>query len=184
MVIGLKNNQIMIRIARIVLITGLACMSVSCKKNETASLGDSMIQKGSNVKIEYTLTVDGEKVDSSEGRGPLAYVQGAGSIISGLEEELEGLTLGDKKKVTVSPEKGYGDYKEEAIQTVPKTAFKDAEKLTAGSMVQGQQDGQSFQAMVKSVTEEEIILDLNHPLAGKTLNFDVEVVEVTNQTAQ
>lgn len=138
-----------------------------------------MIHKGSTVKIHYTLTVDGRVVDSSLGHEPLTYVQGASQIISGLEEQLEGLEPGTKKQVTVAPEKAYGVPDDNAVYRVPRSAFKPGEELKVGDVVSGQVGGRDFQAVVDSIEPEEVTLNLNHPLAGKTLHFDVEVVEAS-----
>lgn len=136
------------------------------------------IKNGSSVSINYTLKVDGNVVDSSEGREPLTYVQGSSQIIPGLEKEMEGLKIGDKKSVTVSPESGYGVRDERLIHRVPAASFKDGGTLKVGDVVNGKVQGETFQAQVTAVSPNEITLDLNHPLAGKTLNFDVEVVAV------
>ena len=93
-----------------------------------------MIKEGSKVKFDYTLTVDGKVADTSAGRGPLEYTHGAGHIIPGLEEELLGMKVGDKKTVKVAPEKGYGKVLEEAIRRVPKEAIGGAENLKVGDM--------------------------------------------------
>lgn len=137
-----------------------------------------MIKKGSQVKFHYTLKVDGDVVDSSREREPLGYVHGEGQIVEGLESELEGMTVGDKKSASVSPERGYGEHRAEAVQAVPKTAFADLSTLKVGDMVQGQSEGQAFQAAVVGIDEDTVSLDLNHPLAGKTLHFDVEIVSI------
>ncbi|MBI4051673.1 MAG: peptidylprolyl isomerase [Elusimicrobia bacterium] len=137
-----------------------------------------MIESGSTVKIHYTLTVDGSILDTSSGKEPLVYVQGAGQIIPGLEEQLKGMHTGDKAKVTISPEKGYGSIDPKAFQKVPKKAFGNQKELRVGSVVRGQQGGQQFQAVVSAVGDQDITLNLNHPLAGKTLDFEVEVVDI------
>jgi len=136
---------------------------------------------GTTVKFHYTLTVDGKQIESSVGKEPLSATLGSGQIIPGLEEALANMKAGDKRSVTIAPEKGYGPYHDEGVQKVPKTAFKDMPGLKVGMMVTGQSNGRTFQARVKTVGDKDITLDLNHPLAGKTLNFDVEVVSV--QTA-
>jgi len=136
------------------------------------------IQNGSKVTMHYKLTVDGQTVDTSEGKDPLQYVHGEGQIIPGLEKELEGLDKGEKKQVTVSPEAGYGHHDPAAIQKVPRSSFADANKMQVGSTVQGQAGDQVFRAVVTEINSDEVTLDMNHPLAGKTLNFDIEVVEV------
>ena len=137
-----------------------------------------MIKEGSKVKFDYTLTVDGKVEDTSAGRAPLEYTHGAGHIIKGLEKEMTGLKVGDKKTVTVSPEEGYGLVQAEAIRRVPKTAIGGAENLKVGDMVGASNAGHTFRAVVKEITYTEVVLDFNHPLAGKTLNFDIEIKEI------
>lgn len=137
------------------------------------------IEHGSKVSIHYNLKVDGKKVDSSEGRQPLVFKFGSGEMIPGFEEEIADLKTGDKKNFTVKPERGYGERRNEAVQKVPKKAFKDTEGLGVGSVVAIQApEGSHFQATVMDISDEEVTLDLNHPLAGKTLDFEVEIVGV------
>ena len=137
-----------------------------------------MIKEGSKVKFDYTLTVDGQVTDTSAGRGPLEYTHGAGNIIPGLEKELLGMNIGDKKSVTVCPEEGYGKVLEEAIRRVPKEAIGGADQLKVGDMVGASNAGHTFRAVVKEITDKEVVLDFNHPLAGKELHFDVEIKEI------
>ena len=138
-----------------------------------------MIENGSRVKIHYILTVDDEVVDSSEGRQPLEYVQGSGQIIPGLEEKLAGLGTGDKREVDIQPEKGYGQRDPDGLQKVPRSAFRNADEIKIGDSVSGRRGEDTFQARVAGVTDDDVTLDLNHPLAGKTLHFEVEVVDVS-----
>ena len=137
-----------------------------------------MIKKDAKVTLHYTLTVEGEVVDSSDGKEPFTYQHGAGEIVPGLEEALEGMKEGDKKTISVLPEKGYGPANPEAMQKVPKTSFQGGGELAVGEMVLGQAGGHEFQARIISMTDEEVTLDLNHPMAGKTLEFQVEIVAV------
>lgn len=137
-----------------------------------------MIEKGSVVTIHYELKVEGNVVDSSKGRDPLSYTQGAGEIIPGLEAEVEQLNPGAKTSVEVPPEKGYGTPDPSAVRSVPKTVFESTDGLSAGAEVYGQQNGKTIRAKVLEVGNEDVKLDFNHPLAGKTLSFDVEVVDV------
>lgn len=137
-----------------------------------------MIKEGSKAKFDYTLTVDGKVADTSAGRGPLEYTHGAGMIIPGLEKELLGMNVGDKKTVTVKPEEGYGLVREEAIKRVPKEAVSNAGDLKVGDMVGASNGEHTFRAIVKEIGEKEITLDFNHPLAGKELVFDVEIKEI------
>ncbi|WP_428074571.1 FKBP-type peptidyl-prolyl cis-trans isomerase [Candidatus Avelusimicrobium aviculae] len=137
-----------------------------------------MIKEGSKAKFDYTLTVDGKVADTSSGRGPLEYTHGAGMIIPGLEKELAGMNVGDKKTVTVKPEEGYGLVREDAIKRVPKEAVSNAEELKVGDMVGASNGEHTFRAIVKEIGEKEITLDFNHPLAGKELVFEVEIKEI------
>lgn len=137
-----------------------------------------MIKDGSKVKFDYTLTVDGKIADTSAGRAPLEYTHGAGHIIKGLEKEMTGMKVGDKKTVVVQPEEGYGLVLEEAIRRVPKTSIGGVENLKVGDMVGASNAGHTFRAIVKEITDNEVVLDFNHPLAGKTLNFDIEIKEI------
>ncbi len=137
-----------------------------------------MIDKGAKVKFDYTLTVDGKVQDTSAGRGPLEYTHGAGQIIQGLEEELEQMAIGDKKTVHIQAEKAYGPVLQEAIKRVPKEAIMNADQLKVGDMVGASNGGHTFRAVVKEITDKEITLDFNHPLAGKDLTFEVELKEI------
>ena len=138
------------------------------------------VQDGKAVQIDYTLRVDGEVVDTSEGRGPLRYVHGQGQLIPGLERQLVGLHAGDTRSVTVSPEEGYGAVDPEAFVDVSKEQLAQDVTLEVGTALQGTSpDGKPFRAQVHEVDAESVTLDLNHPLAGKTLEFDITVVEVS-----
>lgn len=164
----------------------IAIMSLSlngiCAQTEAKEVVEGekvMISKGKTIKMDYVLTVDGHKMDSSEGAGPLEYVHGEGKIIPGLEKELEGLIVGAQKTVMVFPEDGYGPVRPEAYQEVPKSEFPPDIPLKAGSMIGvGGPDGQQFPAVISEVKEEVIVLDLNHPLAGKELKFEVTIVDI------
>lgn len=137
-----------------------------------------MIQDGSKVTFHYTLTVDGEEIDSSRGGEPLAYIHGQNQIVPGLEEQMEGKNTGDKLSLEVPPEKAYGEPNPSAMQQVPKASFAGADTLNVGDLVQGMAGGKQINARVAVIEEDAIVIDLNHPLAGKTLNFDVEIVGV------
>ncbi len=137
------------------------------------------ITAGKKVSIEYTLTLeDGEVIDTNVGADPLAFECGAGQIIPGLESELEGLVAGDSKAVKVAPEDAYGEFIDDAVVDVAKEHI-PAEGLEIGANIQSEgQDGQVFNGVVQEIQDEKVIIDFNHPLAGKTLNFDVKVLEV------
>jgi len=142
------------------------------------------IADGQVVSLEYTLHVDGQVVDTSEGHGPLEFIQGTGNIIPGLERELYGLVIGDNKKVSVAPLDAYGEMDPEAYIDVPRSEFPDNIPLEKGIEIQVRdQAGHPMSARIDSVTDESIKLDFNHPLAGKTLDFDVTIVGVRDANA-
>lgn len=137
-----------------------------------------MIAAGSKVTIHYTLTVDGAVVDSSSGREPLEYVQGEGMLVPGIEAGLAGAAAGEKRRVTVAPAEGYGELHPELLIKAPRQALAHLPDLAVGAVVQGEGPDGPFRAVVRELGLAEVTLDLNHPLAGKTLEFDVEVVSV------
>lgn len=138
------------------------------------------ITKNKVAAIHYTLRDnEGTIIDSSAGREPLQYLHGAGNLIPGMEEGLEGKSTGDKFDLKIKPEKGYGEKDDNLVQKVPRSAFGDQEVKT-GMRFSTNQGG------VVTVTEvglEAVTVDANHPLAGVELNFDVEVMEVREATA-
>lgn len=144
-----------------------------------------MIGKNSVVAINYTLTNDaGEVMDSSEGRDPLTYLHGAHNLIPGLEKELEGKTAGASFKATIAPADGYGESDPAMIQTLPREMFRGVDNIEVGMgfTAQGPQGQQHI--VVTAVNGDEVTVDGNHPMAGKTLHFAVEVISVREATAE
>ena len=134
------------------------------------------------VSIHYTLTNNaGEKLDSSIGAEPLAYLHGAGNIIAGLEDALNGKTAGDKFNVTIEPENAYGEKQAEMIQIVPKSMF-DGMDVEEGMQFQAEVSNGPGIITVVQIDGDEITIDGNHPLAGEALTFDVEVLHVRSAT--
>jgi FKBP-type peptidyl-prolyl cis-trans isomerase SlyD len=137
------------------------------------------------VTIHYTLTNDqGEVLDSSRDREPLTYLEGSQNIIGGLESALNEKDQGDQTEVSVEPSEGYGEVNEELVQPVPRSAFEGVEKIEPGMQFQAQTPGGPQIVRVVSVEEENVVIDANHPLAGQTLHFDVEVVETREPTEE
>jgi len=131
------------------------------------------------VLIHYKVAnADGEVLDTSEGDEPLAYIHGQGDIVPGLEQALLGKSVGDKVQVTVSPELGYGVREEGKVQTVPRDAFESDAQIEPGMRFQAESEDGDVIVTVTNVSNDEVTIDANHPLAGQTLSFDVEVVSV------
>jgi FKBP-type peptidyl-prolyl cis-trans isomerase SlyD len=135
------------------------------------------------VSIHYTLRDEqGALIDSSSGRGPLSYLHGKGNIIPGLEQALDGKGAGDRVDVTVAPEQGYGTRDERLVQILPRTRFAEGANLSPGMQLRTSgQRGQGIVTVVK-VERDFVTVDGNHPLAGRTLHFSVEVAEVRKAT--
>ena len=146
---------------------------------QTAAKPETVIQTGSDVAFDYTLTDEsGTVIDSSKGKQPMHYIHGQGQIIPGLEKELAGMAVGGEKKVTVKPEDGYGPINPQAFQEIPKEKLPaDALKVGTMLMAQGPQ-GQGVPVRVHEIKENTVIMDFNHPLAGKTLSFDIKVTDI------
>jgi FKBP-type peptidyl-prolyl cis-trans isomerase SlyD len=140
---------------------------------------DRTVENGSNVSIEYTLKDEGGQVlDTNKGKNPLTFTQGQQQIIPGLERELVGMHAGEEKKVVVKPEDGYGPVVPNAQTEVPKDAV-PKEGLKVGTPLMARSgSGETRPVVVKEIKENTVVLDLNHPLAGKTLFFDVKVLGV------
>jgi len=135
---------------------------------------------GNRVKIHYTGKLeDGTEFDSSAGRDPLEFELGSGQVIPGFDKAVEGMAVGDSKSVTIPPEEAYGPRQEKMIQEVPKSALPKEITPTEGMALQTRdQDGQTIRLTVTDVSEDTITVDANHPLAGKSLNFEIQLVEI------
>lgn len=135
------------------------------------------VQDGVVVSMEYTLHVDGELLDSSEGQGPLQFLVGYGNVISGLESEMMGMKVGDSKDVVVGPADGYGEYDDEAFMEVPRDQFPKDMQLSVDTELTVRDDaGHARYARVEAMDEKTVTLNFNHPLAGDELHFHVKVV--------
>ena len=145
-----------------------------------------MIKKDSVVTLSYILkNGNGEELDRSNTADPLAYMHGHGQIVPGLEKVLGGLAVGDKKEVTVTPQEGYGEVIPKLKMKASRDKFPADANIEAGMQVTANMEGdKQTHFTVQGVEGDEVILDGNHPLAGETLHFSVEVVEVRQATAE
>lgn len=144
------------------------------------------VEQHSVVSIHYVLTDENKTVlDSSEGQDPLTYLHGAGGLIPGLEKEILGKAIGDKFDVTVDPVEGYGELDESLVQKVPLEVFEGVDKVEPGMQFRTQaQDGSSQLITVTDIEGEEVTIDMNHPLAGVTLYFDIEITAIRDATEE
>lgn len=140
-------------------------------------------EQGHSVKLHYTGSLEnGEKFDSSHDRGePIAFDIGEGQIISGLENAVIGMEQGDNKTVTIPPEEAYGDRRDDLMFSVGRDQVPDNVELEKGMRLTGTTDqGQQVELMVVDFNDDSVSLDANHPLAGQTLVFDIELVDVSD----
>lgn len=137
-------------------------------------------KSGDTVRVHYTGTLDdGTEFDSSRGADPLEFAMGQGQLIPGFEKAVEDLALGESCTVTLSPDEAYGDVDPAMIQEVPRHMMPEGVDLQIGMILQGRaDDGRVDNFTVVSLSEESVRLDANHPLAGKVLTFDIELVEI------
>lgn len=143
------------------------------------------IAPNSVAEIDYTLTGDdGQVLDSTEGRESLAYLHGAGTIIPGLENALSGKQAGDEIRITLQPEDGYGVRDESLLQSVPAEQFAEVDDLQIGMRFRVQMKEGPMVFTVMKIADNQVTVDGNHPLAGKTLHFDVKVQDVRDATAE
>ncbi|MBA3534285.1 MAG: peptidylprolyl isomerase [Ardenticatenales bacterium] len=144
------------------------------------------VEKDKVVEIHYTLRLsDGTVEDSTEGEPPLPYLHGAGNIPPGLERALEGHNAGDTFTVTLQPTDAYGEYDDEMVDAIPRDAFPDETELAEGDEIWLiDEEGNETPGIIERIEEEMLFVDYNHPLAGETVTFDVQVVEVRDATPE
>ena len=143
------------------------------------------VQDGQVVSMEYTLKVDGEVLDTSEGVGPLQFLAGYDNIVPGLEREMIGMKIGESKDVVVTPEDGYGEFDDEAFMDVPRSEFPTDMEIEEGvELSVTDEDGKNQYARIESLTDESVRLDFNHPLAGAELHFSVKVIALREPTKE
>lgn len=140
----------------------------------------SQAKSGDSVKIHYTGTLDdGTQFDSSAGRDPLGFELGSGQVIPGFDKAVDGMAVGESKTVNIPAEDAYGEHHPEMVQDVPKSALPEDMEPAEGMGLQAQgPDGQMVNLVVTEVKDDAITVDGNHPLAGKALNFDIELVSI------
>ena len=154
-------------------------------KDDTAERDDLIVGDGLVVSHAYSLRLDdGEEIDTAAGDDPLVYLHGAQNIIPGLERALAGLKIGDARSVTVSPDDAYGEMDPDAFELVPYDAFPGDLELEEGMGLRMVESGtgRQMEAYISELRDDGALLDMNHPLAGETLHFDVEIVGLRRAT--
>lgn len=143
------------------------------------------VTANSVVSLDYTLKNNaGEVLDSSQGREPLVYLHGVGALIPGLENEIDGMEKGQTKIVVVQPEHAYGVKSDDLLHVVPKSGFQGDEEMQVGMQVQLETEQGPAIATISKIDGEDVTLDLNHPLAGEVLTFDISIADVREATSE
>jgi FKBP-type peptidyl-prolyl cis-trans isomerase SlyD len=146
--------------------------------NESLKVEDGLV-----VSMDYTLRVEGQIVDTSEGEQPIDFIQGSGNIIPGLESQLYGMGIGESKEVVVAAKDGYGEINEEAYSKIPRGQFPANIPLEEGIELQVRDnDGRSLYARIDNFNTEHVKLNFNHPLAGKELYFEASIAAIRPAT--
>ena len=143
-----------------------------------------MIRNGSVVRFEYTLSGEnGEVIESNKGKDPVTYTHGQHEVIPGLENELSGMKVNEEKNICLQPEEAYGAVDPKGFKEVPKTEIPAAAIEVGTPLSARSSEGEDVIIRVHEVKQKTVILDFNHPLAGKTLNFDVKVINIEQKEA-
>ena len=146
----------------------------------SAKAADPVVEAGKLVKLDYTLTVNNQQIETSIGKKPLEFVLGDKSVIPGLENGLMGMHTGEEKLITVESKDAYGQVDPKAFKEFPKTSMPKGVEPKVGMVLQAQApDGESFPATIAELKGDKVVLDFNHPLAGKQLKFQVKVLDIT-----
>jgi FKBP-type peptidyl-prolyl cis-trans isomerase SlyD len=150
--------------------------------NGALKVGDSVV-----VSLDYVLILDDDReIDRSDKNEPMEYLHGFNNIIPGLEEELNGMTVGDEKEVVVQPELGYGERDPDGMTEFPRDTFPGSLNLEVGEpvMMRDKDGGESLQAYVSELRTDTVLLDFNHPLAGETLHFHIRIAGLREPTSE
>ncbi len=140
---------------------------------------DRVVKTGDRVKLAYVgCFEDGSQFDSSEGHAPLVFTVGAGEVIPGFDKGILGMRCGEQRSVEVDPVDGYGPHVSEMVVEIERSMIPEADRLAVGSFLEASmEDGRSLEVQVVKLTETTVVLDGNHPLAGKTLHFNIELLD-------
>jgi FKBP-type peptidyl-prolyl cis-trans isomerase SlyD len=163
----------------VILLSGLTLWSPAYLFAAEKAKDDRVVKDGLMVTLDYTLKgTDGKVIETSKGREPLKYIHGQKMMIPGLEKELTGMKVGGEKHVTVKPEDGYGKINPNAVQEIPKEKIPPNGLKVGAVLAAKSPEGMVVPMTVRQLKEKTVVLDMNHPMAGKTLVFDVKVVDI------
>ncbi len=175
------------RIAAALFLLTFAMSGINARAADKPSKAEQLpaATEGKSVKLHYTLKVDGELLDSSRDRKPFVFLMGAHQVVPGFEKAIRGMKAGEKKSFRVKPAEGYGEENPEAIKEVSRDRLPQDMKPVAGMTLYAKSpDGRPIPVKIVKVKKDVVVMNFNHPLAGKNLDFDVEVIEVFDAPAE
>ena len=142
------------------------------------------VERGMVVSLQYSLHIDEELVESTDDDGPIEFLQGYQEIIPGLEQAVTGMIVGQEKEVVIEPEDGYGEYDPEDVEEVPLDIFPDDMDLNLGMPVElyDEESDETVEGYIAEVRTDTVLIDMNHPLAGETLTFNIKVLGLRSAT--
>lgn len=147
----------------------------------TVWAADQVVATGKKIKMDYTLIVKGEQLETSVGKEPLEFVVGDQSIIPGLEKGIEGMKVGEEKEIVVEPKDAYGEVDPKALKEFPKSKMPTGADLKVGMVLEAQApNGENFPAVIAEIKDDKVVMDFNHPLAGKQLTFKVKLLDISD----
>ena len=165
----------------IALVASIGFASAQFVQSAEKVKNDRVVKDGMSVSFDYTLKdTDGKVIETSRGTKPLNYTHGQKQMIPGLEKQLAGMKVGDEKNVRVKPEDAYGPVDPKAYREVPRENLPSDALKVGNTLVAKNPQGQGFPVRVHEIKEKTVVLDLNHPLAGKTLTFNVKILDIKN----
>jgi len=152
--------------------------------NIFAYADDPVVAQGKKITLDYTLSVDNKEVETSIGKTPLNYIAGGRQIIPGLEAQLNGMHVNEEKVVTIAPKDAYGEVDPKAFKEFPKSTMPKGMEPKVGMVLQATApDGSKFPAVISEIKGDKVVLNFNHPLAGKSLTFKVKVLKIEDAPA-
>ncbi|MDP2604142.1 MAG: peptidylprolyl isomerase [Deltaproteobacteria bacterium] len=170
--------------ALIVSFAAIELFSPSAPIAAQSTKDDKVVKDGAVISLQYTLSgEDGKTIESNKGKEVLKYTQGKRQIVPGLEKGLAGMKVGEEKRVKVKPEEGYGPVSEKARQEFPKEKIPPESLKVGATLVARGPDGQAVPVRVHQIKEKTVVIDMNHPMAGKTLVFDVKILDIQSAEA-
>lgn len=174
----MKDNKLLASLIGLLMV--FSCFIVSVEGAEQSIKEDvPLVTEGKKVRVHYTLTVEGNIIDSSKEREPMEIQVGSRQVIPGFEKTIKGMKVGEKKSFEVSPEEGYGLEDPKAIQEVSRDKLPPDIKPEPGMTLYARdKNGRPMSVKIMEVKKDVVVMNFNHPLAGKTLKFEVEIIEI------